>query len=456
MIRESQQDQFAPISRRGTFKSRHLWFYDFPFTNQFSLSRRGSETTVGTTVSGTVSDAMSNKRFSASTIATTLTIPTSSDTLHAQFKRFRADSRSSSFRSGSIPSARSSVHPSNTQAQRLKYLPPTPRDFAPNPEEHHPPLPAVPQRVFTHQLFTDPSPLPLSPSSVIEAGALAQQLHGRDFDDETLVVTSTESGNLAELRICLPSETGDEMLSVINEHASDAGSTILASPRPSVDRRQENYELLVDTLGSRQTSEGPSIFERDTSPLESSASALSLRELLMRDRPSQDNSDIEDTMSDVTDHTDLSLIEAFETSPTPFHPALLSVLMSLKEEVVDRIKQRLQVIMLQAHGSQERPSGPNTSTSSQPGRSAGREENPSFLSALPTLRKRPSDEDDGVSGRGNGDDRDGRKRQNITTRAQLEVHLRKFACPFHKRYPDSNGLSKSCRAPGWSSVHRVK
>ena len=55
-----------------------------------------------------------------------------------------------------------------------------------------------------------------------------------------------------------------------------------------------------------------------------------------------------------------------------------------------------------------------------------------------------------------GDDNDRRKRQNISARAELEAHLRRFSCLFYKMYPDSGKLYKSCKAPGWSSVHRVK
>lgn len=259
-----------------------------------------------------------------------------------------------------------------------------------------------------------------------------------------------------EPRICLPDETRDDILSVINEHASDAGSTMLVTPRPSTDRQPGSYELFLGNMGSSQSSEGPSIFSRETSPLESRNSATSLGELLERDRPSQGSSDVDDTMSDVTDHTDISLIEAFEAWPIRFNPALLSVVMSLKEEVVERIKQRLQMIMLQTQGSQQQLTQSSTSAPSQSDGSPGSAGKPSLLGALPTLRKRACDEDDGTSGRGNRDEDDRRKRQSTATRARLEERLRKFACPFHKMCPDSSKLSKSCKAPGWGSVHRVK
>jgi hypothetical protein len=403
------------------------------FADQFSISRRDSETTVasGTSVSGTVSDARS-KRFSVSTIATTLTNAASSETLHGQFKRFRPDSRSNSYRSGSLPSVRS------------------PRSIPlPDAEEGRPPVRATP-RQSPHQVSAEHSAMSLPPMNVIEAGTLAQRRRVRSS------AIITEAINQDEPRIRLPAEAGDDILSVINEHASDAGS-MLATPRPSTDRRPESHELFLGNMGSRKSSEGPSIFTRETSPLESSISATSLRDLLEHDGLSQDSSDADDTMSDVTDHTDISLIEAFEAWHTKFDPALLSLAMSLKEQVVERIKQRLQTMMIQAHGSQHRPTQPNSSSSSPYERSAASADKPGSLGALPILRKRPSDEDDdGTSGGGNGDDKDRRKRQNISARATLEARLRKFSCPFHKMYPDSGKLYKSCKAPGWSSVHRVK
>lgn len=49
-------------------------------------------------------------------------------------------------------------------------------------------------------------------------------------------------------------------------------------------------------------------------------------------------------------YTDTSLIEAFYASATLFDPALLLVFISLKEDIVDRIKQKLRMAMTQTHG----------------------------------------------------------------------------------------------------------
>ncbi|KAK4446948.1 hypothetical protein QBC34DRAFT_144548 [Podospora aff. communis PSN243] len=397
-----------------------------------------------------MSDVTSNKRFSASTIATTLTMAASSETLHGQFKRIRPDSRSSSYRSGSIPSARSSAHASASHGLRCKAQPLAPRDAGFGSDGQQPPIPAVPRWSFHNQLDADDSPLPTPPKSVLEAGVLAQERRGKQTGSIQDSAGSAEV--IEEHQICSSTETGDCILSVINEHMSDAGSAMIATPRPSTDRRPEAHDLPNESIHGRQSSEGPSIFSRGTSPLESSATSLG--DLLERDQPSQESSDIEETMSDVTDHTDLSLIEAFEAWPARFDPALLSLLVSLKEEVVRRIKQRLQAIILQAQETQQSPTTSGSRQTQASTESAGR---PEFLSALPTLRKRAFERDDeDPPGRGDEEDSEKRKRKDTTPQAQLKDRLKKFACPYYKRYPSSDKLSKSCHAPGWDSVHRVK
>jgi hypothetical protein len=377
----------------------------------------------------------------------------SSETLHGQFKRIRPDSRSSSYRSGSIPSARSSAHASSSHGLRYKAPPLAPRDAGSGLDEQQPPIPAIPRRSFHDQVDADDSPFAPPPRSVLEAGVLAQERRGKRTGPTLGSAGSAEV--VGEPQICPSTEIGDGILSVINEHMSDAGSAMIATPRPSMDRRPEAHDFPNDSLHGRQSSEGPSIFSRGTSPLESSATSLG--DLLEHDQPSQESSDIEETMSDVTDHTDLSLIEAFEAWPARFDPALLSLLVSLKEEVVDRIKQRLQAIILQAQETQQRPTQPSASGSGQTQASRGSAGRPEFLSALPTIRKRAFEgDDDHPPGRGDEEDSEKRKRKDATSQAQLKDRLKKLACPYYKRYPASDKLSKSCHAPGWDSVHRVK
>jgi hypothetical protein len=266
-------------------------------------------------------------------------------------------------------------------------------------------------------------------------------------------------------RLCVPCETDNDILSVINEHASDAGSAKLASSSPSVDLRLATPEFATENRGAdgqvtdSQPSEIASVFSRETTPQDSNTSVTTLSDLMESDQTAQDISDDEDTMSDVTDHTDLSLIEAFDASPTPFDPILLSVLISLKEEVVDRIRRRLQTMMLQSTGSQQRPMQDDNSSPSSSESPSGNADRISVTTSVPTRRKRALDEDEDEGrnpGRQGGDDGEKRKRKDSTSRTQLEERLRKFACPFYKRYPNSENMQKACHGPGWGSVHRVK
>ena len=167
------------------------------------------------------------------------------------------------------------------------------------------------------------------------------------------------------------------------------------------------------------------------------------------DKAGEEDSDSEDTMSDVTDYTDTSLIEAFEASPTPFDPALLSVLLSLKEDITHRIKHKLQTTLTQATGSSNSSSKPPTSnTNSYPLSRDGS-----------SRQKRPLRRDDDNNGDDEQSDRDDgekKKRPNASQMSQRIGQPRKLACPFFKRYPDSSNLHTSCRARGWDTGHRVK
>ncbi|KAH8843894.1 hypothetical protein MCOR07_003315 [Pyricularia oryzae] len=61
----------------------------------------------------------------------------------------------------------------------------------------------------------------------------------------------------------------------------------------------------------------------------------------------------------------------------------------------------------------------------------------------------PSDEDDGKG--------DGRKRN--TKRARQDSgksHQRRFACPYYKHDPQSFSSSRTCRSPGYDTIHRLK
>ena len=326
-----------------------------------------------------------------------------------------------------------------------------PRNGTPRPDISHPPIPPLPGSIRPSHDLPSYTALSLPPQIVLQAGTLAQERRGRHTNPGLSIVAGGDGAE--QPRLCVPCETDNDILSVINEHASDAGSAKLASSSPAESRGADGQ------VTDSQPSEIASVFSRETSPQDSNTSVTTLGDLLESDQTAQDISDDEDTMSDVTDHTDLSLIEAFDASPTPFDPILLSVLISLKEEVVDRIRRRLQTMMLQSAGNQQRPMQDNNSSPSSSEAPSGNADRISVTTGLPTRRKRAFDEDEDEGrnpGRRGGDDGEKRKRKDSTSRTQLEERLRKFACPFYKRYPNSENMQKACHGPGWGSVHRVK
>lgn len=260
-------------------------------------------------------------------------------------------------------------------------------------------------------------------------------------------------------------ESQEPMLT-INGRALDAGSAETAPFRSS-----GNYPLLghvssednrgqLDRRGSEsQTSETPSVsaFSSEASPSEPGSLITSIEDLSEMDQPIQDITDNDDGTSDITEHTDLSLIEAFEALPMPFDPVLLSVLVSLKDEVVERVKCKLELMRLQAHGTQQHPSNQASSSRHSSEQNGESTEKPSPRLDSTTYRKRPlSNDEDGDTAGGGDDDGERRKRKDNALRSTAGERLRKFACPFCKRYPKSENLQKSCHGPGWNSVHRVK
>ena len=476
MLRESQHDQFAPtLLHRGLFESQHRGIFALKIPSTISISdeffwrkRTDSETSVGTD-SGAISDSTTNRRLSSST---TMTSVASSEALHAQFQRVRTDTFGSnlsgtakrSSRGGALPSPRRTTLSSESQRIHQRGLSFPPREYITAPELSQPLMAAFSTSISPPQDSSGDSLLKSTPDTMADFDVLSGRQHPESgYDPKSLVAEITNSTGAEKPRLCLPPEADVDVLSVINEHASDAGSTKLASPRPSGDgRRSMSYDPAGDCGSpdgqgtesqiSELASSPPTTLSasRETSPLESDTSTTSLGDPAEHDQPNQDISDIDETNSDVTDHTDLSLIEAFEASLTPFGPILLSVLMSIKEDVVDRVKHRMKTMMLQAHGSPQPPAQDAPSSSSSP-------DNPvrAPLGNPPIPRKRALDDNDpSGDGDGNGDER--RKRNNSTSTKLLAENLKKFACPFCKRYPGSENLQKSCLGPGWRSVHRVK
>lgn len=171
-------------------------------------------------------------------------------------------------------------------------------------------------------------------------------------------------------------------------------------------------------------------------------------------------SDIEDSCgrSDInSDTTETSLIKALEASAGPFSSQLLSVLVSVEEEIVHRSRLRLQSMIARPHGARQHPVGPPYgSGSSIPGFPPGNRSSAHRHGASRNSRQQPVDDDDGHnSGTDDGDDDGERNMQGSTSSLGARPQGR-FACPFLKRYPESKKLTRACCGPGWESVHRMK
>ncbi|KAK0641155.1 hypothetical protein B0T16DRAFT_209796 [Cercophora newfieldiana] len=204
--------------------------------------------------------------------------------------------------------------------------------------------------------------------------------------------------------------------------------------RSCIDNRNHSLGDSTDQEGWRGAQEGHAE-NRDT--LESADEATS---------------DSEDSiMSDTTYSTDTSLIEAFEASPFPLNPELLSVLLSLEGDIMDRIKQKAQpATTTQADGG----SAPS-SRQPAPSPSEHRTSRGNFGHRKRQFRKADDDDDD--DGESDRDDGDKRQKPNSAFPESHPKHLpRKLACPFYKRHPNSGDLHKSCRFSGWKTGHRIK
>ncbi|KAF4449294.1 hypothetical protein F53441_7412 [Fusarium austroafricanum] len=183
------------------------------------------------------------------------------------------------------------------------------------------------------------------------------------------------------------------------------------------------------------------------------SSATSIEEETSSASATDDN----DGASDVTDYTDISLIERFESFLVPSNIALLSALMSIKDEVISRMVRRAQLATPSAQGVRQHVSGKAQSTQFVSEDSGTSSSNNSSHRHLPNARKRLLDNDDqGYDAGDGGDEKERRTREDLTSALLPSQRTQKFACPFYKKYPESSSLPKSCHGPGWQSVHRVK
>lgn len=164
-------------------------------------------------------------------------------------------------------------------------------------------------------------------------------------------------------------------------------------------------------------------------------------------------SDSDDLSSNFTDYTEVSLLEA--TDAADFGPSLTQILVDLKSDLVDQVMGVVHNIILSKDGYIYHQSGNDGSQGTQ-GSTSGTPNQSSSNQARKGPGKRPLSQKDDRSANG-GNDGDPSKRKKLDSDAQLHSNiLRKFACPFYQHNPQKNSSRRSCRGPGWPSVHRVK
>lgn len=167
----------------------------------------------------------------------------------------------------------------------------------------------------------------------------------------------------------------------------------------------------------------------------------------------ESDSEDEDSVSDTVDNSQLSLIEEFAASVAPLNPQISSVLVSIKDHIVDGVTLKLQSMITHPcqYGTGQHPySGSCSPISDLRGASSRRALVDSRRSRR--ARQRRVYEDDG-----NSSGRDSDDGQEINRRASVRrPEDPKSACPFVKGYPESEKLARLCYKTGWPTVHRVK
>jgi hypothetical protein len=126
---------------------------------------------------------------------------------------------------------------------------------------------------------------------------------------------------------------------------------------------------------------------------------------------------------------------------------------------ISRTSLALELLATTTEGISERTGGSSPYSNSQTGQLSGPIESLSSSQSSTSRMKRSSHSrrDDG---QGNTDDEDDgsikRPRISPSSSASGPTIRKKFACPFFKHCPERHQRWRSCRGPGWDTVHRVK
>jgi hypothetical protein len=167
--------------------------------------------------------------------------------------------------------------------------------------------------------------------------------------------------------------------------------------------------------------------------------------------PQPDTSDSDDSISDITDYTEESFLEAFDS--TNLDNSLLALAIDIKEHITFSVIKKVLTILGLDGGEDGTTTGyQNTYRASNDAAGNGSGSQP----PLAGNRKRAfnGDGSNGSEG-GDGDDQGKRPRFNSSPRSRINIDPRRLACPFYKQSPEKK-WDRSCYGPGWVTIHRLK
>jgi hypothetical protein len=173
--------------------------------------------------------------------------------------------------------------------------------------------------------------------------------------------------------------------------------------------------------------------------------------------PSELTSDIsstecssDDLASDITDYSEESLLEASDASECD--PLLLLIMAHLRHDITSRVLETVRTMLQSKEGQRTLTAGGDSSSTTSDSGLRGGTNTPNHQNQFANRgTKRRFDEDGSENSKGDDhDDKNGSSKSAITA-----MSLR-FACPYFTRDSQRHSGRRSCRGPGWDTVHRVK
>jgi hypothetical protein len=171
---------------------------------------------------------------------------------------------------------------------------------------------------------------------------------------------------------------------------------------------------------------------------------------------SESDTNSSDALSDIASDAEWTIIEAFEASVPPFSAQLLSVLISMRDETIDRVRPRLQAMIApDPHGTRQHPAGQHSGSGASTSSLSNEHWNPAndLYSSRKSRQLRGHNDDGNDSGA--DDDNEGTQKYELASGSGPYPRAR-FACVFLKRFPERKRLTGPCYGPGWVDVHRIK